>query len=208
MEKDKKKKLIIFGSEGTAIEMKEFISNTLDFDSVEIVFITENLGDKDELAACIDSNEYNLYFLLGTIDHKWRTICLDRLHGKPIEAFTYIHPKAFVAGSANIGKGVYVGPNASISSLAIIGDHSLVNLNASVGHHAVLGKHVSVLPGARISGGVRIGDGALIGSNSFIYQGLEVGENAAIDALAYVKKNIPPNTITFGPKSKTIRKVV
>jgi sugar O-acyltransferase (sialic acid O-acetyltransferase NeuD family) len=201
-------KLIIFGSKGTATELKEFLKSDERFDEIRIVFIEENLGE-NELVKQWAQDCPTVSYIFGVLDASWRKIALTELKKLTnFKPFTYIHPTAFVAKSAIIGDGVYVGPNSTIAPFAVLKDHSHVNLNASIGHHSILGEHSAVLPGARISGNVNIEANCLIGSNAVLFQGITINRNCTVDALTYIKKDVPENTISFSTKTKTLKKVL
>jgi len=112
-----------------------------------------------------------------------------------------VEPGAFVATTANLGKGVTVMPNASICDGAMIGAGTVIHPGVCVGAQARIGAgcvlHANVVVGARCVLGdhVVIHPGAVIGADGFGYRptrhGLrklehigivEIGDDAEIGA--------------------------
>jgi UDP-3-O-[3-hydroxymyristoyl] glucosamine N-acyltransferase len=63
---------------------------------------------------------------------------------------TGIHPLAFVAESAEIGKDVYIGPFACIGEGVKIGDGSVINPNVTIYDGCQIGKNVTIHAGSVI----------------------------------------------------------
>jgi sugar O-acyltransferase (sialic acid O-acetyltransferase NeuD family) len=127
-------------------------------------------------------------------------------HG--IEADRYInlvHPKAYVASSASLSKGIMIEPMAVISSLAKLGFGVTVKRSASVGHHSDLRDFVTVNPGATLSGFVEVGEGTVIGSGAVVSNNIKIGKRCLIGAGSVVTKDIPDGVIAFGSPCKPVR---
>lgn len=93
-------------------------------------------------------------------------------------AITYkagIHPTAFVAADARIGRDVTVGPQCVIEAGAVIGDGTVLVAQCYVGHSCEVGEnclfypHVTLREYTRVGNRVILQPGAVIGSDGFGY---------------------------------------
>lgn len=207
----KKNGLIIFGSKGSALELEDYITSLLpnEFGFVRRVFIEDNIVAKNNLEPYLSDPDFTLKYIFGVMDYDWRVKALNQLADYPqITPYSFIHPSAFVAKTAVIGKGVFIHANVTVSTECIIHDHVLLHMNSSVGHHSQIHSHATLLPGVRVSGNVTVGKRSIIGSNSVIFQGVKIGDDNRVDCLSYIKSDLPENMITFAamPSSKPRRK--
>jgi UDP-3-O-[3-hydroxymyristoyl] glucosamine N-acyltransferase len=86
-----------------------------------------------------------------------------------------IHPKAVVAASATLGRGVHVGACAVVGEGARIGDRTRIRAGAVVADEAVLGADCDIRSGVVLCARVRLGNrvtihaGSVVGSDGFGY---------------------------------------
>jgi sugar O-acyltransferase (sialic acid O-acetyltransferase NeuD family) len=127
-----------------------------------------------------------------------RLAIAEDLIARGLKAVTAVHPRAWVADSAELGEGCQVMAMAAISEEARLGRQCIINTNASVDHECVLGDGVHVMPGATIAGCVQIGACATIGSNATVLPRVSIGESAVIGAGAVVTRDVPPGAVVTG----------
>ena len=187
--------LYIIGGASTALEMREaiemvdnpydcIVNVVADGDSCRYSFIEDSNLKEHLLRSEIKS------FIIGFVNQNLRKKFYDLMVSYGAELADIIHPRAFIAKSALLGKGNYLGCNAVVSSEAEVGDCNIINLNVTIGHNSKVGTNCIFNPGARISGNCTIGDRCLFGANSFIYQGVSVADDCLVDALTYVNQNL------------------
>lgn len=75
---------------------------------------------------------------------------LLQMYAKTLPKKTGIHPLAFVADSAEIGKDVYIGPFTYIGEGVRIGDGSFINPNVTIYDGCQIGKNVTIHAGSVI----------------------------------------------------------
>ena len=75
---------------------------------------------------------------------------LLQMYAATLPKKTGIHPLAFVAESAEIGKDVYIGPFACIGEGVKIGDGSVINPNVTIYDGCQIGKNVTINAGSVI----------------------------------------------------------
>lgn len=109
-----------------------------------------------------------------------------------------LHPRATIAASARLGRGVVVAAGAVLNPDSVLGDFAILNTGATVDHDCNIGEYAHLAPGTHLSGGVNIGRGTLVGVGATIAPGCSVGEWAVIGAGAVVVSNIPDRVTAIG----------
>lgn len=109
-----------------------------------------------------------------------------------------IHPKAFVADTAIIGRGSQVLANAVVSASVQIGVGCIVNHGAIIDHECVLGDGVHIAPRATLCGCVRVGSGVFIGAGAVILPRVTIGSGATIGAGAVVRNDVSSGATAVG----------
>ncbi|MCL5097241.1 MAG: acetyltransferase [Candidatus Omnitrophica bacterium] len=116
-----------------------------------------------------------------------------------------IHPSAYVAVDASIGKGSQVLAHATVGAQARLGEACIVNTASSVDHECVLGDGVHICPGATLAGCVEVGQYSMIGSGAVVLPRVRIGRDAIIGAGAVVTRDIPDNKVAYGNPARIIR---
>ncbi len=109
-----------------------------------------------------------------------------------------VHPRATVAGSVRLGRGVVVAAGVVVNPDTIVGDHVILNTGCTVDHDCEIGAYSHIAPGSHLAGGVRIGEGAFMGIGSVITPYRSVGEWTTVGAGAAVVTDIPAKVVAKG----------
>lgn len=136
-----------------------------------------------------DTNAYALQagqkLVMAVGDPKGKQALAGRLGGP--EAFaTLIHPRAWVSGSAKLGRGAVVGPFTDVSADSRAGDLLTLNAYSSLGHDVVVGDYVTLSGYVDLTGGVVVGDRGFLGSGARVLPRLTLGADCTIGAGAVV----------------------
>jgi len=124
---------------------------------------------------------------------------LSRLeHDHYFEYPSLIHPRAWVAASATLGKGALVYPGAHINHHVHLGEFVTVNMGAVLGHDTQVGDFCSIAPNAALAGHTHLGVGVEFGINACTIQNCHVGDWSRIGAGAVVIEAIPEATTAVG----------
>jgi len=117
---------------------------------------------------------------------------------------TAVHPRAFVAPSAQFGRGTMVLPGAVVSTRVRLGNNVTVYSGAIVEHDSEVGDHTHLSPGVHIAGGVHIGAECFIGIGASIIQNVRIGDGAVVGAGAVVLRDLPPGCTAVGIPARPI----
>jgi len=109
-----------------------------------------------------------------------------------------VHPRAIVASSARLGRGIVIAAGAVVNPDCELSDHCIINTGATVDHDSRIGPFVHLAPGAHLAGGVTVGEGAFLGIGSVVTPGCSIGEWATIGAGAVVVNDVPAEAVAKG----------
>ena len=133
----REKGLLIIGAGQYGFVAKETAEAIGCFDKIS--FIDNNsllaIGKTEELEIFLDSYA-NAFVAIG--NSQIRLQFLDQLNALGYQVVSLIHPKAYVAPSAKVGKGSIIEPNAVVHSNVSIGIGCLISAGAVVNHNAVV----------------------------------------------------------------------
>jgi sugar O-acyltransferase (sialic acid O-acetyltransferase NeuD family) len=109
-----------------------------------------------------------------------------------------IHPRATVARSVTLGRGIAVMAGAVVNPDATLGDHCIVNTGATVDHDCAIGAHAHIAPGAHLAGGIRVGCGAMVGIGASVTPNQRIGAGAMVAAGAVVVSDVEDGAVVKG----------
>lgn len=118
---------------------------------------------------------------------------------------TIIHPRAYVAASAEIGAGSVVAPFASVGASARLGELVQVHFYASVAHDAVIGAYSALSPYSAVNGGGQLGEGVFMGTRATVNPLKKVGNHSKVAAGAVVYQDVPSGSLAAGNPAKARR---
>lgn len=134
-----------------------------------------------------------------------RVLLQEWLRQQGMQPLTVIHPRAFVAGDADIGAGAQILAMSAICANVKLGRGVIVNTSASIDHDCVVGKGVHVGPGASLAGEVHVEDYAFIGAGAVVSPGLKIGRSAIVGAGAVVIRDVAADEVVAGNPARSLR---
>jgi sugar O-acyltransferase (sialic acid O-acetyltransferase NeuD family) len=154
------------------------------------------LGPSTEAARAVELGaEGAVVFLSRPVDReRAATTVLDA----GLELPVVIHPRAYVAPSAVLGRGTFVGAMAVVSTGAKLAELVMVAPTAFVSHHVEIGALAQLSPGCRLGGRSRLGRRVFVGLGATIVSERNVGDDAIVGAGAVVLADVAANTTVAG----------
>ena len=149
-----------------------------------------------------DGEKISFAIAIGGDRGKERLEIHQQLTSVGFSPLTLVHPKAWIAETAQLQEGAQVLGMAAVSEEAKIGRQSIINTNASIDHEDVIGDGCHIMPGATLAGCVVVGDFCTIGSNATIFPRVRIGCGAIIGAGSVVTKDVPENAIVVGAPAR------
>ena len=161
------------------------------------------LGPPSELAAAVARGAQGGHVAIGDPHARERLGALVEGAGLPL--VTLVHPRAAVARSAAVGRGVFVGALATVSSGADVGALAMVGPGAIVSHHVRVGAAASLSAGSVAGGRSRIGRRAFLGLGAILVPDVTVGDDAVVGAGTLVTRDVAPGANVVGVPARAIR---
>ena len=180
-------------------EVVGFLDDTPGLAGTEVLGLPV-LGPVDAVAEARTRGAVGFHVAIG--DGAARLALGARLEEAGLEPVTVIHPRAGIAPSATLGRGVFVGALAVVSTGASVGDHALVPPSSFVSHHVVVEAGASLSPGSRLAGRSRLGRAAFLGLGASVLPDCTVGAGAVVGAGALVTRDVAPDATVVGVPAK------
>lgn len=122
----------------------------------------------------------------------------EALAGLGAQFATIVHPTAWVAPTASLGRGVAVAPFACVGPGATLGELSMLNTYASLGHDAVVGRSCVLASYSVATGYSTLEDEAFLATHAVVTPGRRVGARARVSAGAVVFQDVPAGWLAAG----------
>ena len=220
-----KKKIIVFGGIGTAVNVAEAIIDAEKRYNEPIEFLGFAFDDES-----LNGLVYDYPILCKTTEVKKKFGHLDdvsfifqmnnqnkmRERSNLIKSYdipnskwhTFIHPSAFVSKSVEIGFGSVIYAHCALHSNSVIGNHCTLSACTTVGHHTIIGDNVFMATHVCLGSYVNIKDCNFLAQNTTVSTSIIIEEENLIGLGSIVVKNIEgSNKIYIGSPCKAIREI-
>ncbi|MCW1360739.1 NeuD/PglB/VioB family sugar acetyltransferase [Campylobacter sp. CCS1377] len=200
------KKLIIVGSGGFAKEIYSYLQGE-NCEILGYIDIKENefynlayLGNEDNFD---DKFIFQAEFIIAIGQIKIRNTIIKKLSLKSCSFFTFIHPSAFVAKDAKIGKGSIICPFAFVGANSLMGEFVICNIYSSIAHDCQVGNGSILSPYATLNGNAKIGKNCFVSTRSSILSNVILADDCTVSAHTVLSKSYEEKQLIF---SKTLIK--
>lgn len=220
-----RKKIVIFGGKGTAVNIAEGIldaqlNHGMQIEFLGFAFDDESLGNEingfpilckttEAWEKYKEEEDVHFIFQMNHQNKMKERLSLIRSYGIPQERwFTFIHPLAYVAKSVKLGYGTVVFYGCAIHSNVTIGDHCTFSAITTVGHDTEIGDHVFTATHVCIGSSVKIGENIFFGQNSTVIGSVSIYKENLIGLGSIVVKDITEtNKIFVGQPAKAVKNI-
>jgi UDP-perosamine 4-acetyltransferase len=166
------------------------------------------LGDDTLLPQLLAEGVGSAFIGIGGVgDNLPRAQAYDRILKLGFDLIAAIHPRAVVARTAKLGRGVSIMAGVVVNPAAVIGDNVILNSQCTVEHDCVIGDHVHIAPGATLSGAVQVGRLSHIGTGASIRQGVRIGERVVVGVGSVVINDVPDGMVVVGAPARPLKVV-
>lgn len=141
-------------------------------------------------------------FVMTIGDPSTRAKHIQEMEVRGARFLTIIHPTAYVAPTAVVGRGCIVAPFSSIGNSANVGDHVVLTWYSSIAHDGIAHNYVVLSPYSTANGAVTLEEGAFLGTHAVVNPMIRVGSWSKIASGAVVYRNVPPNCLAMGNPAK------
>ncbi len=122
---------------------------------------------------------------------------------------TIVHPRAWIAGTVDIGPGTMVFGLTSVTANTNLGRHVLINPGTTIAHDCKLADFATLGPSCALAGGVIVEEGAELGIGVRVAPRVRIGRAAVVGAGAVCIRPVLPGTTVVGvPAHPIIRRGV
>lgn len=125
--------------------------------------------------ACVNAVGYNSLAARRAVS--------ERIRAAGYATPSLIHPRAYLASSATVGRGAFVMAMAAIDHRVTIADDVVVWPSTAVSHDSQIDSNTFLSPGAVICGDCRIGRDCFVGAGAVVVSHAVVPDGAFIKAL-------------------------
>lgn len=213
-----KKKLIIFGTSKVADILYSCIKEDLESEFELTAFTVDQKYYQDEeryglpvvrfeeIETKYDPDEYVMIIAMGY--HKMNSVRADKCREAEEKGYTlasFVHSKADVPLTVNVGKNVIILNGVSVGPFTSIGDNVCIYSRAVVSHHVNVKSNSWITSGTVIGGNSTVGENCFFGINSTIGHNVKIGNNNFIGANATITKDTDDDAVYILPDTPKYR---
>ena len=216
-------KVVIIGGKGTAVVIAEQIYDAherfgMDIEVLGFAFddpaYTDGINGWPVL--CGTREAYDMFkhdesvkfvYALYRSDILKERIALRDSLNIPIDRFlSFVHPSAYIAKSAQLGKANIILANCAINCNVIMGNYNTMQTGSLIGHDTHIGNNNFIAAHTCIGSNLKIGNGNFTGLNCSIKNFVVMGDYNLIGMASNVVKDVSDGNILIGNPAKPLVK--
>ena len=139
------------------------------------------LGNLEAVTRSHPPGDYGIALAIGYNNLAGRWMAWQRARAVGYEAPILIHPRAYVADSAQVGAGSMVMAGAVVDVRANVGEATVLWPSVCVNHDTSIGANCFISPNATLCGFVHLG------ANSFVGAGAAIADRCEVPPSSFIK---------------------
>lgn len=147
------------------------------------------IGSFDHISRTYAAESYGFILAVGYNDLRARWVAWERVRCAGYCLPSLVHPRAYVADTAQVGDGCMIMANATVDVRATLGDGVVVWPGACINHDSRIDKNSFVSPNAVVCGHARVGAHCFIGAGAAIADSRVVPDSSFIKMLSAYTSN-------------------
>jgi sugar O-acyltransferase (sialic acid O-acetyltransferase NeuD family) len=147
------------------------------------------LGSFDEVRLTHPPDQFAYAVGIGYTNLPGRWAAWKRITAAGYQAPALVHPRSYVADSADVGAGSLLMAGSIVDIRARVGDLVVVWPQACINHDAIIGANSFISPGAIVCGGVDMGAHCFVGAGAAIADRCHVPESSFVKMLTRYTAN-------------------
>jgi sugar O-acyltransferase (sialic acid O-acetyltransferase NeuD family) len=177
-------RLLIYGSKEFAVTVEEL---AIDCGHEVAGFVDDFspgpriLGTLDAVRQTHPSSEFGIAIAVGYSQLAARWTAWQRVLAAGYNAPALVHPRAYVARTANIGQGTMLMAGALVDVRAKIGEIAVIWPGVCISHDCAVGENTFISPNATLCGYVEMG------AHSFVGAGAAVVDHCVVPPSTHIK---------------------
>lgn len=121
-----------------------------------------------------------------------------------LEPLTVVHPRAWVAPSAVVGKGSHVKAGAVVETRTEVGMACQIDNGVIIAHDTRIGDGCHIAPGAALGSSITVGEGTIIGIGASVATDIRIGAHSIVVVGSSVTRDVPERSVVEGVPGRAI----
>jgi sugar O-acyltransferase (sialic acid O-acetyltransferase NeuD family) len=121
-----------------------------------------------------------------------------------LEPLVVVHPRAWVAPSAVVGRGCHVKAGAVVETRAEVGMACQIDNGVIIAHDTRIGDGCHIAPGAALGSSITVGEGTIIGIGASVATDIHIGAHSIVVVGSSVTRDVPERSVVEGVPGRAI----
>lgn len=173
----------------------ESFINQHDLDGVPVVAV-------EKLAANLNP-EAEIFVAVGYKSMPARESMFKKAAALELPFASFIHPRAYVDASAQLGRNVMIFQGAQVEPFATVGDNCVMWTSSVACHDSAIGSHSFLAAQSLVGGRAKIGPRSFLGFKATVLHDLSLGSDCLVAANSLVMHSVESYSKCVGTPART-----
>lgn len=194
------KKIVIICRGGFGLEMQTYIQDAFPEGSGYALDRVQDLFPQDDFVPAPDE-----VFVVAHGDPAIKAKLVRKIQAAGGAFISVIHPRAYVASTAQVGEGAIICPFAFVGPFATLEPHVIMNVHSGCGHNSRLSSFTILSPYASVSGAAVLEEEVFMGSHAYVAPEVRIGARTKISTGAFANNDIPADALAVGNPARVLK---